>query len=296
MALPELSLAPPGRFWATAENEESTTFHLVVPKDQYTRERLTEKPAISPGDDLMEPWTVSHQNVDKDGRAVLDLGESGRAKQIIDKLNGWFKQGRPAPKVVRAIVIVTALKGNRVPSKQLADVIDFRLGAVPRLSVQGVRAYVAVRNFKQGVRDFIVDFRADGLEKVKLSTSNGSAVRVDGGPTGNGIELAVGAARKFRVRIPVSLKNESKTRKIHIGAQIIGGRAWNGTRIWYWRQQAGWRVDRREVWRGESVTLTVEGKGAAGEMKQSIKMRAESWASNWLVGKSPPKVYVHGHC
>ena len=71
--LEELDLTKPGKLWAMPEYETDTTIYLVAPKPAYTKDELVKNPVIAKGDQLMEPFKVAHNQLDKEGRAVLDL-------------------------------------------------------------------------------------------------------------------------------------------------------------------------------------------------------------------------------
>ena len=92
MALPVLDLTKPGKFWALAENEETSTFHVVVSSKQYSKRKLLDNPTINPKDELMTPFSVSHRDTDDNGLAVFDLKESGRATEITRKLQEFFEE------------------------------------------------------------------------------------------------------------------------------------------------------------------------------------------------------------
>jgi hypothetical protein len=283
---PLLDLIRPGKFWAAAENEETTTFHLVIPSAKYTREALTANPTIHPSHDLMPPFSVSHRDLDDQGRAILDLKASGRANKIVETLDRRFQNGQSAITRARAVVIATARKGNRVPSKQLADTFDFTLPATPRMRVSEVRTYVTVSQFKNGQREFLVDVTAQTLNEVEVSVSNGASIRVDGAGAGRTVKVPIPGGRKFRVRIPVPLtvRNESRTTR--------AGRRWTRYDCWYY--PAHNKTSTREIWTGGDITLKIQGKGGIA-INKSVRLRAESWASGWL-NRTPPPRLRHNHC
>lgn len=293
--MPVLDLTKPGKFWATAENERETIFHLVIPDDRYTPDRLTANPNISPADQLMKPWTVSAPDSDKTGgKAELDLGKTGRAKEIIDKLGARFDQGLPALKQVRGIVIVTAAQGNRVPAKQLADVIDLELGPLPAIKLEAARGFVTVQNFKGGWKEFIVNLRVQGMQEVELKASPGAQIRANPGPKGNGaIKVPVKEGQQIQILIPVPLtqKKQSEQRRVkkRYRHYVPGG--------WRSRQYGDWTTAtfQREVWTGGDITLTARGTGDLAGIKRTVKLRAEAWASAWLC-LNPPPVLSHNIC
>jgi len=314
-----LNLLKPGKLWATAENEETTTFHLVIPKDAYTKDRLTANPAINSADELMQPWTVSWQDAEKAGRAELDLGskKTGRAKQIIGKLSKRFEQGLPPIKSVRGIVLVTARKGNRVPAKQLADVIDFDLGPLPKLKLTAVKKYVTAQQFKRGTKHFLFDLVAQSVGQVQLVTSPGVKISVAGGPSGNGkVQFAAQDARKYRVQVavPFRVKKESHSIQVPPAFKVWRRNGWRtgGRTAHYDARRRAWVMDQpgpvpgitpahttqkqtMETWTGGDVTVTASGVGDFSGFRQSVKCRAESWASGWLNGPPPP-AFRHNVC
>lgn len=316
-----LDLMKPGKLWASAENEETTTFYLVTPDAKYTKDKLTTNPVIAPGDQLMKPWSVSAQDADQQqGRAVLDLAASGRAKEILERLNQRFEQGLPPLRTVLGVVVVTAGKQNRIPAKHLADVIEFELGPLPQLRLAPVTDFVTVQNFKAGKRNFEIDVVTQSLGEVELTTSPDAAIQVAGGPQGRGkVRFRAEDGRKYRVIIPASLDMRQERQQVQVPPSykrwVPGGWRTPGVRATYDPHSGAWvvhpddvhklvvagerrfgtRTDTREIWQGGDVTLTATGTGDLAGIRRSIKLRAESWASAWLKGPPPPP-FSHNIC
>jgi hypothetical protein len=246
----------------------------------------------------MTPWTVSAGDVDKAGRAVLDLEASGRAKEIHKKLDQLFQQGKPRPTTVRSVVIATAGSGNRVPAKQLASVQDFELGPTPHVDLKGVISLVTARNFKAGKKEFVVELTALGVGPtidLELSTSPGRTIRVAGGPAGNGkVQLKAQSGRSYRVQVsvPLTFKLEKRTVKVPRTYKIFVPGGWRTKRG---RREYDNRVDTKEVWTGGDVTLKAQGTGGLDHLVKTVKLRAESWAAGWLNGPPPPP-FRHNIC
>ena len=294
MANPVLDLTKPGKLWAAVENEDSSTFHIVLPQAAYTKDALSQNANINPADELMTPFSVAHTDAVKAGAAILDLASTGRAAEMIGKLDQRFEQGQAAPKTVKAVVIATARQGNKVPSKQLAEVQEFELAPTPKLKLDGVTTVVSVPQYKGGMKDFVCQMRCEAIGDVQLSTSTGAQIRVDGGPTGASITLKANDAQLYTIRIAVPFSQHPESRSTSIPWHMISGTPWNGTFIWAW-YEGGTRTDTREVWTGGDLSLKAQGTGLSIGIVKSVKLRAESWASEWLQG-ALPRSYAHGHC
>lgn len=287
--MPTLDLKKPGKFWASADNEAETIFHLVIPGPNYTKDKLTQNPAISPGDQLMAPWKVSGPEADTNGnKAELDLAKSGRAKQILDKLTQRFEKGLPALKQVRGVVIVTATNEDKKPPKQLADVVDLELAPIPAIKVEGVRTFVTVQNFKAGQKEFLVKVTAQGLEQLQLTAAGGEMI-----PWGPKHTMAVsdGQTVTVKVKVPFVQRNDREERRVkkRYRHYVPGG--------WRTKSYGDWTTATftREVWTGGDITLTASGTGDFAGIKKSVKLRAENWASAWLC-RNPPPVLRHNIC
>ena len=315
MALPELDLNTPGSLWATASNEDNYTFHIVLPDPKYNKAALTKNPQVSSADQMMRPFTVSSSDVDGQGRALCDLTATGRVDDLIRKVNEIAKT-QPVPERVTGIVIATAKPNNRLPAKQLADVQDCKLIAPAKVELTGVRTFVTVKNYKAGQKEFIVKLLTEGpLGKVKLSCNPKVKISVDGGPSGQGVVLldAVhGKSFTLKIHVPLTMRIETKNTRVPPsyrnwvpGGWRTGGRtAKYDPRIGAWVVQGdgggtreGWqtRKDKRELWTGGDITLTAEGTGRFNDKKDTIKLRAESFASGWLEGPPPPP-FSHNVC
>lgn len=310
-----LDLKQPGLFWARAENEDTSTFHLVMPEAKYTKDKLSKNPHIHPGDQLMSPWRVSYKQLDKQGRAVLNLAASGRVNEIMRKLDERFRKGKPPPKKVRGVVVVTQRAGNKAPPKFLVDVQDLDLKFTALLNLVGVRAFVTVQNFKHGWKEFFCDLSVAGaINSVEVSTTPACSMRVDGGPAGKGkIQVPVKEGPKYRIRIAVPFNVRKDTRKIKVpppyktwiqgGWRTQGAHANWDPKIGAWvvpdselhkvpaHMRTHTRTDSREIWTGGDVTIRASGMGQT----KTVKLRAESWSSAWLTGP-PPKPFYHNVC
>ncbi|HVY62618.1 MAG TPA: hypothetical protein VHF22_13240 [Planctomycetota bacterium] len=309
----ELDLSKPGKLWAAVENEATTTFHLVLPQAGYTKDALSKNPAINPADELMTPFSLSHDAVAKDGVAVLDLEASGRAAEIMDRLTKRYDAGGAKVDKVKGVVLVTAKDGNKVPDKQLAEVKDFTLIPIPIINLKGQTTYVTVQNFKNGVRNFVVQLSVMGpIREVELTTAPGATISVNG-QSGATVKTAVDEGKNFTVNIAVPFvqRNEQKQEMverayIHYGNYEPGG--WNsyaGMLGWIAGATAVGRGEStarympqtytREIWEGAQVTLRATGTGLFAGIRKSVVLTAESWANAWLAGPPPPPFY-HSCC
>lgn len=289
--MPVLDLAKPGKLWATAENDDTATFHLVLPKPEYTKDRLDANPSVNPRDQLMKPFAVPFNQRDAQGRAVLDLDKTGRAKEILDKIGQLYDQGHAAIDKVLGIVVVTARSGNRIPIKHLAELLDFELKPIPHIAMRGVKELVTVQNFKAGQKDFVVEVTPIGpFTHLELSTSPARPLRVEGGPSGNKVTVPVSDGKKLIVKIAAPLTSRTQTRRVAVPRTykrfVPGG----------WRRgEVDYRTDSMEEWTGGDVTLRAQGTGNFASINKTIKLRAEAWASGWLLGPPPPP-FAHNIC
>ena len=286
-----LDLTAPGTLWAKAVNESTTSFHLVVPKPNYTKDLLSKNPQVDPKDDLMRPWAVNFRDVGKDGLAACDLATSGRAGEIMAKLAERYDRGEPRVENVRGLYIARAREGNRIPETQVVEVKDFKLLTIPTITLKPgenshPRTYVTVQNFKNGVKTFNVEMTVTGpVEQVELTASPAVQITAPGGQ-GNGrvvIPTVEGKKYTIQVAVPFSMTMQNQ----HV----------NHPYVWYggWYQPAWTEHRQNEIWTGGDVALVATGAGPAKGVTKSIKLRAESWASGWL-RKTPPVPMRHAHC
>jgi hypothetical protein len=303
----ELDLSKPGKFWAAVENESTTTFHLVLPQAGYTKDALSKNPAINPADDLMTPFSVPHTAVAQDGVAILDLAASGRAEEIMAKLADRYDRGGAKVDKVKAVVVVTAKDGNKIPDKQLAEVKDFTLIPIPVIKLKGVTTYVTVQNFKGGMKNFVVQLSVMGpVKEVELTTAPGAQISVNG-QSGNTVKTAVEEGKQYTVNIaaPFVQRNEQMQQMIertyiHYGrvtswADYGKGGGFAGTFNGQSHARYMPQSYSREVWDGGQVTLRATGTGLFSGIRQSVVLTAENWAAAWLAGPPPPPFY-HNCC
>jgi hypothetical protein len=289
----ELDLTKPGKLFAKAMNEMDTTFHVVMSKPNYTKAHLSQNPQIAPADMLMSPFTVPFAQADKEGFTFCDLEATGRAGEIMKKVKERAGQGKID--MVKAIVIVTARKGNAIPDKQLADVKELKLIPIPSITLKPVVDFITVQNFKAGKRDFIVELSVTGnITQVQLTTAPSSPIMAQGKTLQGALALHVQEGQKYEIKVPAQLTMKGETQQRAVPRTYVryvpGG----------WRT-AGGRVETdnqsfsREVWTGTNVTLKAQGVGHCANIMESVHLRAESWASDWLAGPPPPPFY-HNVC
>lgn len=298
--LEELDLMKPGKLWAMPEYEGTTTFHFVEPKDNYTKDKLVDNPQIAPADQLMAPFAVQHNQLDGQGRAVLDLQGSGRAKEMMGKLEQRIAANKKLD-VIRAVIIASAADGNHNPPKNAIETIDFAVANIPTIVLLGKDIYITVQNFKGGRKEFVAELKATNpLKEVKLSVEPACDISVSTGQKGKGsVVLPVKEGQSYTIKCPVAFKTSAEERQQLRLPQpgdyhryVPGG----------WRTNMGsnnpdryYDMQRREVWTGGSWTLKAEGTGPFAGIVKSVQLRAESWGSDWL-WKSPPRVFSHNVC
>ena len=288
----EIDLMKPGKLWATAEHQTAVVFHLVMPKDNYTKDKMKDKPDIAADDELMSPFTVPASGVDPLGVANFDLGDSGRAAEVMGKLTEKYEKGEKTLEKIRGIVVAFADESNKIPDKHVVEVMDFKLIAIPIIILRKVQDYVTVQNFKGGMTVFKAEIEVKGpITEVELSCAPDREMTVSTGQKGKGkLKFPVKEGEKYQVTMPVNFtkKGESSQRAvprtyIH---WIPGG----------WRRgETSMQAFTREIWDGGFSTLTAQGTGPAVGVKHTLKMKAESWASDWLAGPPPPPFY-HNNC
>jgi len=298
--LEELDLTKPGKLWAMPEYETTTTFHYVVPKPEYTKDKLVANPQIAPADEIMDPFVVQHNQLDAQGRAVLDLEKTGRAKAMIGKLEQRM-QANQRLDVIRAVILASAADGNHIPDKQAVETIDFNVAAIPTITLLGKTIYVTVQNFKGGTKEFIAELKTTApLKEVKVSVEPGTNIMASTGQNGNGaLVLPVKEGQTITLRIPVKFDSTAEERQVMRIPQpgdyrtyVPGG----------WRTNMGdnnpdryMDVQRQEIWKGVSYTLKVTGTGPYEGIVKTVQLRAEDWAAGWL-WKNPPRVLGHNVC
>jgi len=298
--LEELDLTKPGKLWAMPEYETDTTIYLVAPKPAYTKDELVKNPVIAKGDQLMEPFKVAHNQLDKEGRAVLDLEKSGRAKAVIGELEKRIQANQKLD-VIRAVFLATAADGNHIPDKQAVETIDFNVAAIPTLTLLGQTVYVTVVNFKGGTKEFVSEVKITApMKEVKVTVEPGNDISASTGQKGSGtLVLPMKEGQPVSLRIPVKFNMTAEERSVvripepgHYRSYHPGG----------WRTNMGANnpdayndVQRQEVWKGQTFTLKVTGTGPYEGIVKSVQLRAEDWAAGWL-WKNPPRVFGHNVC
>ncbi len=219
-AIPELDLSAPGKFKAKVENQNTATFYIVVPQAHYTKDALSKNPNIAPADQLMSPFTVPANAVGHDGVAMFDLNASGRAKELIAKVDERIKAGKK-PDTVRAIVIAHAKQGNCVPPQQLAEVKDLKLVALPTISLAppantSGKTYITVQQYKAGTKNFSVELSVTGpITEVALTTEPATHVKATPGGEGQGrvhVPVKEGTNVQITVPTPFKVKQEEQGR------------------------------------------------------------------------------------
>lgn len=312
--MPELDLTKPGKLWSKAENEENSTFYVVLPKAEYNKAALSQNPTIAAADQLMRPFEVSHKDVDGQGRAICDLKASGRADQIMEAVINLMRGGQPCPPVVKGVVVAKALDSNAVPAKQLADVIEMKLIAPPTMELKSVKDYITAQNFKAGDQYFLADLQIDGpMPRCEIKTSPGVQISIDGGPSGNGVViLEPQSGKKYRIKVKAhfDVKTETRSKDVYAfqrwvpgGWRTGGAQATYDKRLGMWIMTSGsasgvsksTMTEKREIWTGGNVTLTCCGMGPQKDINKSVKFRSEGWGSDWLVDK-PPRPFSHNVC
>jgi hypothetical protein len=245
MADDSIDLMKPGKLWAKAQNEKDVTFHLVLPKDKYTKANLTKNPQIDPADELMTPFTIGFAGADQDGVCTCDLAQTGRAQSAMDKIEDMVVNGQDTPTQVRGVFIATARAGNSVPDSQVAEVKDFKLVPIPSITLKGMGApvdpkpytdgtYITVKQFKAGKKFFQVSLTVKGIPQVQLTTTPGLQIQIDGGPQGNGsVAMAVKDGQTYTVNVATQhvMSNGTQTRQ--------GRQTYPVYAVW---DRGGWRV------------------------------------------------------
>ena len=293
-------LDAPGKLWASTEHEEMNTFFLVTPEEKYTADALSSNPAVDPPHMLMSPWQASSKDADANGVVTLDLIKSGKAKEILAALDRIYQDGGDLPKTVKAIIIATAKDGNKIPAKQLAEVLELELAQTHEVRLKGKDRggvdplYVTADAWKKGTVDFLVEVTPHGLDSMELTTSSGKAdLWLDDGKKDKKLTIDCKGKddKPITVHVGVLFNKSQETRQIY-HPQITF--AWD-----YWKP-AYYTTDKRDIITGEEFTLDVTGKSRGEPAKKSIKVRCEAWAANsdWMVDTSagPPNVYYHPHC
>jgi hypothetical protein len=291
--MPTLDLDAPGTLWVATANQETNTFHIVLPKDKYTSDALNANPTVDPGDQLISPWSASWKDAQATGVTSLDLAASGKVQEIKNKLDQLYQAGQDPPTTVKAIVIATAKDGNKLPDRVLTNVIDMNLVHAHELRLAGNRTYVTAGQWQAGTRDFLVQITTKGISQIQLSTSVGNAnIWPDSGaPRGTTITIPASDAAPVTVHVDVLFTQSTDYQ--YIGhAQI--------TYSWDYWKPAWTERQMRTVFSGKTFTLTATGTGGGGSVTKSIQLQAEAWAamSGWMTDpavKAPPNVYYHPH-
>ena len=288
--LQEIDLMKPGKLWATAEHNQTLAFHLLLPKDNYTRDKLTKEPNIAAGDQLMSPAMMPAEA----GPVTLDFA-GGKAQEILDNLTGRYKSGAKRIEKVRAVIIATAADGNKIPDKQVAEVMDFKLAAVPIIMLRKQRAYATVQEWKAGQKLFSATIEVKGpVDEVEISIAPTLDITA-GDQKGSGkVTLKVKEGEKYTIQVPVTFTSTTETRQVLVVRTYIQYIP-NGWRTAGGRKEYDPRNDTREVYNGGSYTLTVTGTKDNANVKHSIELRAESWGADWLIGPPPPPFW-HNCC
>ena len=295
-----LDLDAPGKLWASTEHEEMNTFFLVMPEAKYTADKLSKDPAVEPPHMLMSPWSASAKDADPNGVVTLDLVQSGKAKEILATLDRMYQDGQELPKTVKAIVIATAKDGNKIPAKQLAEVVELELAQTHEIRMKGKPRgavdplYVTADAWKKGTVDFLVEVTPLGLDEIELTVSNGkSKLWVEGGEKTDKLVLKTKDRDNdaFVVHVEVQFTKTQEQRAVY-HPQI--------TFAWDRWKPAFYSYDKRDVITGQEFTIDAVGKSRGDPVKKSVKLRCEAWAANsdWMVDNSsgPPQVYCHPHC
>jgi hypothetical protein len=288
----EIDLMKPGKLWATAEHQSALSFHLVMPKDNYTKDKMKDKPDIAAEDELMSPFTVPASGVDAMGVANFDLGETGRAAEVMGKLTEKYEAGQATLERIRGVVVAFADESNKIPDKHVVEVMDFKLIAIPVIILRKVVDYVTVQNFKGGMTTFKAEIEVRGpIKEVELSASPDAEMTVSTGQKGKGkLKFPVKEGEKYTVTLPVNFVKKSDSLQRAVPRTYL---------VWIpggWRHgETDMQAFTREIWEGGFSTLTAAGTGPAAGVKHTLKLKAENWASDWLAGPPPPPFY-HNNC
>ena len=290
--LQEIDLMKPGKLWATAEHQSLVAFHLVMPKADYTKDKMKDKADIKPEDELMSPFIVAAGDVDGLGVANFDLGESGRAQEVMGKLTEKYEKGEKTLEKIRGVVVAFAADGNKVPDKQAVEVIDFKLIAIPVIILKPLEAYVTVQNFKGGKKEFKAQVEVRGpIKEVELSCEPGAMITVSTGQSGEGkVKFPVKEGEVYTVTLPVKFTQKSDSQQRAVPRSYLhwipGG----------WRRgEMSQQTFTREIWEGGFTTRKAAGTGAASGVVHQLQLKAEAWASDWLAGP-PPAPFYHNNC
>lgn len=311
MADESLDLTSPGQLWANADNYKSVTFHLVDPAAGYDKPRLTANPAVNPNDDLMKPLTVNYTDVGPDKDCVCDLATGNRAAEIMQKLTERYDRGQPKLEKIRALYIVQAREGNRIPEKLVGEIKDLKLEAIPTLTLKWVINYLTVQNWKNGQKEFHAQlFATGGVEEVELTIKPEVDMKVaDGGPSGKGkITMKVQEGKKYTIVCQAPFRQREESKQELMERQYI---SYNKPMPWNaWGEQSrGWVAQRsgqsserflpgkftREVWDGAILTLRAAGTGKFNGLIRTVPLTAQEWAAAWLL-KEPPPPFQHNVC
>ena len=290
--LQEIDLMKPGKLWATAEHQSLVAFHLVMPKADYTKDKMKDKADIKPEDELMSPFIVAAGDVDGLGVANFDLGESGRAQEVMGKLTEKYEKGEKTLETIRGVVVAFAADGNKVPDKQVVEVVDFKLIAIPVILLKPVVPYITVQNFKGGMKEFKATVEVRGpIKEVEVSAAPGAKITVSTGQSGDGkVTFPVKEGETYTITLPVAFTKKSDSQQRAVPRSYL-----------HWIP-GGWRHGEkdmqsftREIWEGGFTTLTAAGTGPAAGVVHKLQLKAEAWASDWLAGP-PPAPFYHNNC
>lgn len=239
----ELDLTKPGKIWATPEYETTTKFYVVVPDDKYTKAKLLadpmKPPTIPPTDQLMGVFEVPHAKLDKEGRAVLDLQQSGKAKEIMNKIEERVGKGQQTP-LLRVVIIADHAEGNHLPAKFAVETLDFAVASFPIIILTSPKSVLTPEEFRSGTRSLTAEFRATApMKEVKVSINPKAEFTVNG-QKGNGelvIPVKDGQPNKLEMPITIDKKDvvlltPAEKQDFQYFVQRQGNIAnWNGARM-----------------------------------------------------------------
>lgn len=290
----ELDLMNPGKLWATAEHQKDTTFHIVMPDEQTEKDNIKEG-VVDPGFDLVPPLTVPFGNCDANGVASFDLDSTGRAMDMLHKLTEHYSKGGETIEKVRAVVVATARDGNKIPEKAVAEVMDMKLLACPIIMLKGIETYVTVQNFKGGKTQFTAEFKIKGpCPEVEISVAAEQDLTVNGQKGHGKLVIPTKEGETYKVTVAVPLVKSGETQQRAVPRRYIHFYPW-GWRTAGGRMEYDTQTFTREKWTGATLTLKVAGTKENAKVFQSVQLKAEDWASDWLAGP-PPAPFYHNNC
>jgi hypothetical protein len=286
----ELDLMNPGKLWATAEHQKDTTFHIVMP-DSATEKANIKDGEVDPGFDLVQPMTIPFGSCDANGVANFDLDSSGRAADMLQKLTEHYSKGGETIETVRAVVVATARDGNKLPEKAVAEVMDMKLVACPIIMLKGKDTYVTVQNYKGGKTLFTAEFKVKGpCPEVEISVVAEHEITVNGQKANGKLVIPTKEGETYQITVAVPFVKTGESKQQAVPRRYIHFYPWG------WRHgETDQQSFTREKWSGGTLTLKVGATKENAKVFQSIQLKAEDWASDWLAGPPPPPFY-HNNC